>query len=718
MAFLHYQPLAEGEIRVLTIDTTSLRSPEIHINMSAAKLNQTTEYIALSYVWGSETDRRDIKLNGRSMSVTANLYDALICMRKNIAMASLGFPAKIWVDAISINQNDIDERNKQVARMRDIYTQALMVWAFVGIEMEHDQDGFNLMKALALKFQELSQALELGHKLPEEASQTIANSLQHPGLEVAWKAIGRLLTRPWWTRAWIVQEIALARSAIFSCGEQAIGMSDVLLVGELLWAYMTQAIAQSDERAAERITVVDRFEGLDVGSRDASLLLLQNRIQRLDRKLQGMDRQTLAQFAQDLGVKDAQKRAASWTWTEVADLSLLATWKIPGHTLTNVLARFKSRQCGNPLDKIYALHGLARPFMEPSLLPVDYGLQAPVLWRRVVRAHLELYGNLDILYLFSGSPTPNGFSSWAHECTARWATHPDNVEVKSGGVEFMASLGRSPQVGHQASGCHAGEGNEKEKESWVDKSFYLCLNGIAVDTVKTVGQAFDPNDPSHIDAIRTKIEWQESLQDLSEAHFHGFDGPALEQWKELAGVKEPFNQVKETAFSLYRDQDNDVVVGSKSDRNDLIAGTWSSMTSGEMLKEYPTGQTNLDAFIQSLMMDTVPCQEYAPLFHQRLATLKGHGRGDPFEPMFFSSSLLGFHFYVTDKGYYGLVPCDVQVGDQVCVLYGSKMPFLLRNIGDTKYALLSWTFVLGLMNGEALAEANIGHLSEKTFCLV
>jgi hypothetical protein len=282
----------------------------------------------------------------------------------------------------------------------------------------------------------------------------------------------------------------------------------------------------------------------------------------------------------------------------------------------------------------------------------------------------------------------------------------------------MASLGRPPQFGHRASSHHAGEGDEAERGRLMEESLCLCLNGIAVDTVKTVGQAFDPNDPLHIDSIRTDIESQQSLQGLSEAHFHGFDGPALEQWKELAGAKEPFNQVKGTAFSLYRDQENDLMVGSKGDQNDLITAVWSSMNSSEMLKKYPTGQTNLDAFIQALMMDTVPCQEYAPLFHQRLTTLKGHGRGDPFEPMFISSSLLGFRFYVTDKGYYGLVPCDVQIGDQVCVLYGSKVPFLLRNISDTKYEVLSWTFVLGLMNGEALSNANIGRLSEKNFCLV
>jgi len=715
MASLHYKPLTEGEIRFLTINTTSFSSQEIDVSMSTVQFDETTEYLALSYTWGPETDRRDIRLNGRSFSVTANLYDALYSMRKRIASASLALPARIWVDAICINQGDKHERNKQVARMRDIYTRAGVVWAFTGVETEHDKEGFKLVTALARTFQGLSQTLDLGNPLPEDASERLASAIRHPGLQVGWKALGQLLTRPWWTRAWIVQEIALAQSAIFGCGELAADMSEVLLVGELLWAYMSEETKRSDERAADRISEVDRFEGLDVGSRDAALLSLQNRIQRLDRSLEGMDRPTLARLAGDLGVSYAQEREASLEWTEVADFSLRTTRRLPGHTLASVLARFKSRQCSNPLDKIYAILGLARPLMEPSLVPIDYGLPVPVLWRRVVRAHLELYSNLDILYLFSGSPTPTptptspAFSSWAHECTARWATDPAALEVKDAGVEFRASLGGFPQVGHQASGHHT----EEEEES-------LCLKGVAVDVVKAVGRAYDTSDPSYIDSVRSEIERQESLQDLGQARFHGFDGPALEEWKKLADVKGSFDQLKEMAFNLQRDHDNDVVVAGwrpgDKDQEALIKGIWSSMN--ELTGKYPTGQGKLDAFVQTLMIDTVQCLEYAPIFHQRLAALKGHQRGDPFQPMYFSSSLLGFRFYVTTKGRYGLVPNDVQAGDKVCVLYGGKAPFLLRNIDDTRHAILSWTFVHGLMNGEALATADSGDLDEETFFLV
>jgi Heterokaryon incompatibility protein (HET) len=716
MASLHYEPLTEGEMRFLTINTTPFSSQGIDVSMSTVQFDETTEYLALSYTWGSETDRRDIRLNGRSFSVTANLYDALYSMRKRIASASLAFPARIWVDAVCINQGDIPERNKQVARMRDIYARARVVWAFTGVETEHDKEGFKLVTALARTFQGLSQTLDLGNPLPEETSERLAGAIRHPGLQAGWKALGQLLTRPWWTRAWTVQETALAQSAIFGCGELTTDMSEVLLVGELLWAYMSGETKRSDERAADRISEVDRFEGLDVGSRDAALLSLQIRIRRLDRNPEGMDRSTLVRLARDLGVSCSQERAASLEWTEVADFSLRTTQRLPGHTLASVLARFSSRQCGEPLDKIYALLGLARPSMEPSLVPIEYGLPVPVLWRRVVRAHLELYANLDILYLFSGSPTPMSmpaspaFSSWAHECTARWPMNPAALEVKDAGVEFKASLGRSPQVGHQASGHYA---KEAEEES-------LCLKGVAVDVVKVVGRAYDMADPSYIDSVRSEIERQEGLQDLGQAHFHGFDGPALEEWKKLADVKKSFDQLKETAFSLQRDHDNDVVVAGwrpgDGDQEALIRGIWSSMN--DLTGKYPTGQGKLDAFVQTLMMDTVQCPEYAPIFHQRLAALNGHQRANPFQPMYFSSGLLGFRFYVTTKGHYGLVPNDVQAGDKVCVLYGGKAPFLLRSIDDTRHAILSWTFVHGLMNGEALATADGRDLGEEAFCLV
>lgn len=57
-------------------------------------------YIALSYVWGDANQRVPILLNGRSLSVTSNLYETLIYIRDVAAEAFL------WVEALCINQSD------------------------------------------------------------------------------------------------------------------------------------------------------------------------------------------------------------------------------------------------------------------------------------------------------------------------------------------------------------------------------------------------------------------------------------------------------------------------------------------------------------------------------------------------------------------------------------------------------------------------------------
>ncbi|KAK4168245.1 hypothetical protein QBC43DRAFT_309933 [Cladorrhinum sp. PSN259] len=55
-----------------------------------------------------------------------------------------------------------------------------------------------------------------------------ANILLSPIFRPAWDAFYRLLnTRPWWYRAWVVQEITVARAAWVLCGNSAISWPDL-----------------------------------------------------------------------------------------------------------------------------------------------------------------------------------------------------------------------------------------------------------------------------------------------------------------------------------------------------------------------------------------------------------------------------------------------------------------------------------------------------------
>ena len=55
------------------------------------------------------------------MQVTEHLESALRVLREKLPMRA---GVRLWVDALCINQQDIEERNLQVQRMRDIYKSA------------------------------------------------------------------------------------------------------------------------------------------------------------------------------------------------------------------------------------------------------------------------------------------------------------------------------------------------------------------------------------------------------------------------------------------------------------------------------------------------------------------------------------------------------------------------------------------------------------------
>jgi hypothetical protein len=58
-------------------------------------------------------------------------------------------------------------------------------------------------------------------------------------------------------------------------------------------------------------------------------------------------------------------------------------------------------------------------------------------------------------------------------------------------------------------------------------------------------------------------------------------------------------------------------------------------------------------------------------------------------------------FFRTATGYIGLAPESAEPGDHVCVLLGYQVPIILRKF-DEKYMFVGDSFVLGLVDGEAV----------------
>ncbi|CAJ2505370.1 Uu.00g127640.m01.CDS01 [Anthostomella pinea] len=122
-------------------------------------------YEALSYTWGSPekmdtamveniAKRRD-SFSGPlgiatgvsrapSLNITRNLSEALRHLRKPDQRRTL------WIDAISINQNDFQERSDQVARMGLVYSLASRVVAWLGPSFRDTRLAFSVLDTIGI----------------------------------------------------------------------------------------------------------------------------------------------------------------------------------------------------------------------------------------------------------------------------------------------------------------------------------------------------------------------------------------------------------------------------------------------------------------------------------------------------------------------------------------------------------------------------------------
>lgn len=126
-----YQPLSSqrNEIRLLRIlavrdfDGVNCR---IDCNIFHVSLDNLPDYDALSYAWGDRLDLRSISLEGHPFHVTANLHGAL----SRLQSSSMSRP--IWIDAICINQDNLQECSEQVGKVEAIFKQAAKVIIWLG----------------------------------------------------------------------------------------------------------------------------------------------------------------------------------------------------------------------------------------------------------------------------------------------------------------------------------------------------------------------------------------------------------------------------------------------------------------------------------------------------------------------------------------------------------------------------------------------------------
>jgi hypothetical protein len=178
-----------------------------------------TSYKCLSYRWGSEDKSHVILVNNCSFYVSQSLWEFL-----NVYRGRSDNDSYLWIDQICINQADVREKSYQVSQMDTIYKQCKEVIVWLG-RCSDSSSGRALHFLHAIQSRRgaaFKSHASFGHCFcPDDSKCMIKGSSPQHNLEPH-PALQALLSNPYWSRAWIVQEIILAPRAKIVCGPYSI----------------------------------------------------------------------------------------------------------------------------------------------------------------------------------------------------------------------------------------------------------------------------------------------------------------------------------------------------------------------------------------------------------------------------------------------------------------------------------------------------------------
>ncbi|ETS75336.1 hypothetical protein PFICI_12280 [Pestalotiopsis fici W106-1] len=179
---------------------------------------------------------------------------------------------------------------------------------------------------------------------------------------------------------------------------------------------------------------------------------------------------------------------------------------------------------------------------------------------------------------------------------------------------------------------------------------------------------------------------------------------------ELAGIRiSGVEEVAQESLSAYEH--------TEVDNQDLlrVIRSWHDDTNWNAAKfgaNYPNGNTRANAFgatlIGDFLMDEFPTRGAIRI--EQYLVFQYATRGVEIDSRALSRSLTTFvinqKFFVTTDGYFGMGPKMMIPGDEVWILFGGRVPFILRRKNthgeaDNGYTLVGHAFLYGIMNGEA-----------------
>ncbi|KAK4161022.1 heterokaryon incompatibility protein-domain-containing protein [Cladorrhinum sp. PSN259] len=348
--YSHVRLEGDGEvspIRILTLLPGSF-DDDLVVRLHATNLSQTNrpQYEALSYVWGLPK----IESPHQIMVMTGDLDVAYMCPldvteHLDSALRHLRYPdtaRTLWIDAICIDQNNLEERNSQVANMASVYKLAVRVVVWLGPEADDSGLAMWMINDISSKVTVnwVSYTLAPATALKSDELHWVDSDCPLPYPERELCAIEKLFQRPWFSRLWVIQEVRLTTAeVVVICGFTSVSWKLFLNSSFVLYF-----------KGGQRPVLLD-----DLGS-------------------QGF-------------------------------LQRLTTMHDPAVTLhlPYLLQIASYLQCTDNRDRVYALVPLTSFTLKQLNITPDYSATLLTVYRSLVLHYIEFFGDLDIITSLVGN---------------------------------------------------------------------------------------------------------------------------------------------------------------------------------------------------------------------------------------------------------------------------------------------------------------------------
>jgi hypothetical protein len=576
-------------------------------------------YYAISYAWShGPQDVRTFLLNGMPFHSTGNVHDILV-------NCSSAFGDRfIWIDSLCIDQSNAAEKSLQVRVMRDIYARAAHVLVCLG---GGPWTG-HLTRSL------VAEMMWVGLRHGAEGlRQHVARFRQREKtdcvLRARIKALVELQQHPWFERVWVVQEAVVARQVTFFWGGHAItweemgSWKDLIAEHGVIWA-----LAQSGAGSVEEMNAVSqRFLGF-------------------------------------LGRSAVVGCRMSYQASELPSVA-------------EVLRLFASREATVPVDKVFALVGLARESADDNLQRlIDYDRPPEETMLELAQYLLDQGQALQVLD-FAGLAQRRrnpSLPSWVVDWTARRAGEPLNNKFLNPNLRYRATRDRPGSARRGRSPREI-----VVRGQYVDR--IRCLTPLD-ETWPDMGLGVGVTAATYLDKAL-----ELARETLPNRYPYAAGGQSLEEavWRTLIGDRtQSARPAPASCGKTMR-----TMLGSMGILERRLGSDW-------MLMDHTLGRSLSKEF------GLTPGQEEdidrARHGFREIRLLYDSGK--------YSRSLV---FCVTENGYLAMVPHPSQVGDCLCLIHGLDEPYVLRACEEgagpgstTKCRLVGNAYVHGIMDGEAL----------------